>query len=121
MGFLAGITAFTSSYWRRCLDATAQKRPGVRPDFRREPASSSGLLATANALKHAGATRVSASVTSRGNGIVVEVSDNGIGGAQPSFGLTSVRDRVAAIGGKLTVESAAGIGTSITAEIACAS
>jgi len=75
----------------------------------------------ANALKHAEATQLSASVTPQGDGVIVEVRDNGIGGAKPGFGLTSVRDRVAATGGRLTVESDTGTGTSLIAEIACAS
>ena len=42
-------------------------------------------------------------------------------GAREGFGLTSLRDRVAAQGGELTLDSPPGAGTSIRAEIPCAS
>ena len=45
----------------------------------------------------------------------------GVGGAELGSGLTSLRDRVAAAGGSLTVTSPPGGGTSIVAELACAS
>jgi signal transduction histidine kinase len=51
----------------------------------------------------------------------VLVRDDGIGGAREGFGLTSLRDRVASVGGELTLDSPVGAGTSIRAEIPCAS
>ncbi len=78
-------------------------------------------LAHTNALKHAAATRLSASIAADNGRIVVEIHDDGIGGAKLGFGLTSLRDRVSAAGGSLTVRSPAGGGTSIVAELACAS
>jgi signal transduction histidine kinase len=77
--------------------------------------------AIANALKHARATRISIEVTVTGQRLNVLVRDDGIGGAREGFGLTSLRDRVAAQGGELTLDSPPGAGTSIRAEIPCAS
>jgi signal transduction histidine kinase len=79
--------------------------------------------AVANVAKHAQASeaRVSAS---RSNGLlVVEVADDGIGGARPAdgSGLSGLTDRVEALGGRLKIESPSGGGTTVVAEIPCAS
>jgi signal transduction histidine kinase len=59
----------------------------------------------------------------RHNGtLVVEVADDGCGGADPSgAGLRGLADRVEAHGGRLHVESRAGQGTHVVGEIPCAS
>ncbi|GAA3346419.1 hypothetical protein GCM10020358_57340 [Amorphoplanes nipponensis] len=59
-------------------------------------------------------------VQRRQAGLRIAVSDNGVGGARPGFGLTSVRDRVLSIGGALTVHSPAGGGTTIAAGLTLA-
>jgi signal transduction histidine kinase len=69
---------------------------------------------------HASAARVK---VSRTNGsVTVEVTDDGIGGAEPSrgTGLRGLADRLAALDGRLEVTSAAGRGTTIRARIPCA-
>ncbi|HLG07449.1 MAG TPA: sensor histidine kinase [Gaiellaceae bacterium] len=77
----------------------------------------------ANVAKHAGATRASIRATHAGELLVVEISDDGVGGAaaQNGSGLRGLTDRVEALGGRLRVESPAGSGTRITGEIPCAS
>ena len=47
------------------------------------------------------------------------MTDNGVGGARraPESGLSGLEDRVAALGGSLFVDSPAGAGTCVTAEI----
>jgi signal transduction histidine kinase len=77
--------------------------------------------AIANALKHARASRISIEVGLTDQRVRVLVRDDGIGGAREGFGLTSLRDRVASVGGEFTVDSPPGAGTSIRAEIPCAS
>lgn len=77
--------------------------------------------AMANALKHAHAGRVDVGVRRQDGRLVVEVSDDGVGGARAGFGLTSLRDRIASVGGELTLHSPPGAGTSIRAEIPCGS
>nr|BFE59352.1 hypothetical protein GCM10020063_038780 [Dactylosporangium thailandense] len=74
--------------------------------------------ALTNAAKHAEATVVSAGATVRGGVLHLSVRDNGIGGADPrsGTGLTGLSDRVEALGGTLTVDSAPGRGTSLHAE-----
>ncbi|HXL44838.1 MAG TPA: ATP-binding protein [Gaiellaceae bacterium] len=75
--------------------------------------------ALANIAKHASASGVSVSVTTGGGRVRVEVEDDGLGGADPArgTGLRGLVDRVEALGGTLRVESPAGRGTRLTAEI----
>ena len=71
--------------------------------------------AVANVLKHAHATRIDVRVCADGDGLRVEVSDDGIGGVQPGQGLAALEDRVAALGGRLLVHSFVGRGTTVGA------
>jgi signal transduction histidine kinase len=77
--------------------------------------------ALANVAKHARATSVSVDVACVGELAVVEVVDNGIGGAQTErgSGLRGLADRVEAHGGRLRVWSPAGGGTRLRAELPC--
>jgi signal transduction histidine kinase len=77
--------------------------------------------ALANAAKHAEASRVSVSARRRNGSLVVSIRDDGVGGAAPSAGsgLAGIADRVAALGGSVTVASPAGRGTVVTAELPC--
>jgi signal transduction histidine kinase len=79
--------------------------------------------ALANVVKHARATRASVSAQRRNGMLVVEVDDDGIGGARPDdgSGLRGLTDRVEALGGRLRIESPVGGGTRIVGEIPCAS
>jgi signal transduction histidine kinase len=59
----------------------------------------------------------------RTNGQVdVQVSDDGVGGADPAqgSGLRGLSDRVAALDGRLELTSADGDGTTVRARIPCA-
>ena len=77
--------------------------------------------ALANVAKyaHAASACVHISVDDDGDGVVVEVTDDGIGGADPSrgSGLKGLEDRVEALDGTLEVESPPGAGTRIRARI----
>jgi signal transduction histidine kinase len=79
--------------------------------------------ALTNAAKHASASAVSVSAGRRNGNLVVSVRDDGLGGALPSerSGLTGISDRVAALGGRVTVVSPPGQGTVVTAELPCGS
>jgi signal transduction histidine kinase len=77
-----------------------------------------------NALRHSGADRVGVVLGRRGAGAVLRVKDDGKG-FEPSavrragrhLGLVSMRDRASGVGGRLTVTSAPGTGTTITMEV----
>jgi PAS domain S-box-containing protein len=74
--------------------------------------------ALANVHKHAGAGRVVVRVAIDDDGLVVEVVDDGVGGAdEEGEGLRGLADRVEALGGRLTLDSPAGAGTRLLAEI----
>ena len=77
--------------------------------------------ALTNVARYAGASEASVAVERNGAGLVVEVRDNGPGGADPSSGsgLRGLADRVAAAEGALRVESPSGGGTVVRAEIPC--
>jgi signal transduction histidine kinase len=76
--------------------------------------------AVANAVKHADASRIGLRVTRNNGHVVVQVSDDGRGGAMVSAG-SGLADRVAALGGSLQVDSPAGCGTVVLAALPCAS
>jgi signal transduction histidine kinase len=75
--------------------------------------------ALANVAKYARATSVSVRVAQADGRALVEVADDGVGGADPEqgSGLRGLADRVEALEGRLAVASRAGEGTRIHAEI----
>jgi signal transduction histidine kinase len=72
-----------------------------------------------NVAKYARATEAHVEVREMNGQLVVKVSDDGRGGADPSqgSGLRGLSDRVAAIGGELKVTSKRGSGTTLMAEL----
>ena len=78
--------------------------------------------ALTNVAKHASATEAAIRAHRRNGALVVEISDDGIGGARvDGGGLSGLVDRVEAHGGRLRVESRDGEGTRVIGEIPCAS
>jgi signal transduction histidine kinase len=77
--------------------------------------------ALANVTNHAGAKHAQVHVTRQRGQLVVEVSDDGRGGADRSHGsgLRGLAERVEAIGGTFRVHSPAGGGTRIRAVLPC--
>ena len=79
--------------------------------------------ALTNVAKHANATRAYVSIARAGDRLVVEVRDNGQGGADPAggSGLQGLRDRVAGLGGTMYVISPKGGPTTVSVELPCGS
>jgi signal transduction histidine kinase len=77
----------------------------------------------ANIGKHAHADSVRIEVLRQDELVLVEVADDGVGGAdtESGSGLRGLADRVEALGGRLRVWSPAGAGTRVSAEIPCGS
>ncbi len=80
------------------------------------------LEAMQNAAKHAGdAAVVHITVAERDDSVCFDVHDDGAGfdvdTTPAGVGLTTIRDRVAAVGGRVTIESTPGRGTRINAAI----
>jgi signal transduction histidine kinase/ligand-binding sensor domain-containing protein len=82
-----------------------------------------------NVIKHAGASSVQLSIVLSGRRLVVEVKDDGAGFDLPQtggdardgdlggHGLASLRSRAEALGGRLTLDTAPGRGTTVRAEV----
>jgi signal transduction histidine kinase len=115
------------------LDALAQRVPlpveivaapaGRLP----EPVEAAAYFVAAEALtnvsRYAGASHARVSVTHAAGRVLVEIADDGAGGADPAkgSGLRGLADRVAVLDGRLDVESPAGVGTTVRAVIPCPS
>ena len=102
------------------------RSPGARGHGAPAPAGSrsGGLLrgrrVLTNVAKYASASRGTRLASAENEHcVVVEVSDDGVGGASPAHGtgLRGLADRVAALDGALSVESPLGGGTCVTATI----
>jgi signal transduction histidine kinase len=77
-----------------------------------------------NALRHSGADRVDVALARRGQSTVLAVTDNGVGFEPRTvrregrhLGLVSMRARASGVGGRLTITSAPGQGTTIEMEV----
>jgi signal transduction histidine kinase len=111
------------------LDGLAQRAP-LPVEFQGTPANrlpdrveSAAYFVVAEALtnvaKYARATHASVNVRRQDKQLLVEVTDDGVGGAEPSTGsgLRGLLDRVAAVGGRLELDSPPGRGTTVRAAI----
>ena len=76
-----------------------------------------------NVARHAHATTVAIGITRVGDRLVMEIHDDGVGGADASrgSGLQGLRDRVVALGGTMYVISPTGGPTTISVELPCGS
>jgi signal transduction histidine kinase len=94
------------------------------PDLRHPPSVESAAYFVAaetltNIAKYASASIVRVRASSTPDELVIEVEDDGVGGATvaPGGGLAGLQDRVAALNGTLMLDSPRGGGTRIRAEI----
>ncbi len=120
-----GLDAALSSLVAACpvpVDLTVNLDRRLPP-----PVESAAYFVVAEALtnvaRHSGATVVAVYVGETVEGITVDVSDDGSGGADPVLGsgLSGLDSRVAALGGHLSVTSPLGGPTVIHAEVPCGS
>ena len=99
----------------------------IQGDDQRLPSSVAEALyrvaqeALHNVARHAKATRVDINLRSTPERVAMTIEDNGIGfntkRANRGLGLTNMQERIMALGGRLTLDSQVGIGTTVTAEI----
>jgi len=77
--------------------------------------------ALANVVKYADASYARVDVVRENGHVLVEVADDGVGGADPArgTGLRGLEDRLGALEGRLAVESRPGLGTRVKARIPC--
>jgi signal transduction histidine kinase len=117
-----GLDAAVSALAARCpvpvaVDVDLPRRAGARTE-----AIAYFFVAEAltNVAKHAQASRAWLSAEFQGDVLVVEVLDNGIGGAVLNGnGLGGLRDRVRAVDGEMHVVSPLGHGTTLRVELPC--
>lgn len=127
----AGYPVLEAAARSLCLEIGAQR--GITIDFvpDRVPAELPGDVtvtlfrilqeALANAVRHAGASRHTVTLRSRGGGLELEVSDNGRGfdaGAHGGgLGLVSMQERIKLVGGRVDISSRLGSGTTVRARV----
>jgi signal transduction histidine kinase len=80
--------------------------------------------AVTNAARHSGASAVWVEAAVAGADLIVRVRDDGSGGVDEAAGntgsgLVGMRDRVIAVGGRMTIASPAGAGTTLVARLPC--
>ena len=96
---------------------------GLPPERLAEPIEAAAFYvvseALANVAKYASASRARVDLDRDDGVLVVEVSDDGVGGANAAggTGLRGLSDRVEALGGRLRVSSERGRGTTVRAEL----
>jgi signal transduction histidine kinase len=75
--------------------------------------------AITNAAKHAQASVIDVCVDARDGALTLSISDDGVGGADPSrgSGIIGLRDRVEALGGTILVLSPSGQGTTLHVQL----
>jgi PAS domain S-box-containing protein len=75
-----------------------------------------------NAARYASASRIEVEVSKIKERLIVEIRDDGVGGARgDGDGLRGLVDRLAVLDGSLTIDSDAGRGTTVRAEVPCVS
>jgi signal transduction histidine kinase len=98
---------------------------GAAPDDLPPPIATALYYVVAEALtnvaKYAEASRATVAVRREGTQVVAEVTDDGVGGAdgESGSGLQGLSDRVAALDGRLELESPPGEGTVLRVQIPC--
>lgn len=110
------------------IAARAPLPVGVRVDLPSRPSATIEAVAyfvvaeaLTNVVKHAEASRAEVTVERFGATLLVVVSDDGVGGADPAggTGLTGLAGRVASVDGTLSVDSPVGGPTVMTVELPC--
>ena len=96
--------------------------PGGRPPAAAEAtAYFVACEALANTVKHAQASQVTVAVRIGAGELVMDITDDGVGGADPAGrGLANIMDRAGAAGGRAVIDSPPGRGTRLQLRIPCA-
>lgn len=102
------------------VDVTVAERPPAAVESAAYFVVAEALM---NVARHSGATRAWVDVARAGERLVIEVRDDGRGGADPSrgSGLRGLHERVTALGGSMLVISPDGGPTTVSVELPCGS
>jgi PAS domain S-box-containing protein len=111
----------------RSMDPGCDVRLEVEDGFPSTPVGDVGVElsraireALTNARRHSGADNVRVTLRTDGDVLVAEIADDGRGigtGTEPGVGLNSMKERAAAVGGELRIESEPGRGTTVRLRI----
>jgi signal transduction histidine kinase len=121
-----GLAAALAALARRGASETRFSSGGSAPAGRYDPAIEAAVYfccvqAVQNAERHAPGSPVEISLSHDGEGLSFTVRDHGtgfaVGEASEGEGFQIMRDRMAAFGGELTIESAPGEGTTVTGTV----
>jgi signal transduction histidine kinase len=120
-----GLDAALSAVAARCaipvsVDVDLDRRPGAAVESAAYFVVSEAL---ANVTRHAAAGRAEVHIVRRGDRLVVEVRDDGRGGADErrGTGISGLRERVEGLGGWMHVSSPEGGPTTVLVELPCGS
>jgi signal transduction histidine kinase len=120
-----GLDAALSAVVARCpVPVRLDVDVPVRPSSTVESAAYYVVAeALTNVAKHASATRARVSIVRRGDRLVLDISDDGVGGADAMLGtgLAGLAERVRGLGGWMRVLSPVGGPTSVMVELPCGS
>ncbi|MBP0593399.1 PAS domain-containing protein [Paraburkholderia sp. LEh10] len=123
LGLLPAIEWFIERFSSRYPISVVQHIDADNIDFNYDSSTAVFRIvqeALTNVARHAGATQVTLEIASSESHCIVRIADNGRGcrnDVRPSpgsFGLIGMRERVAALSGELTVQSAPGQGFAVT-------
>jgi PAS domain S-box-containing protein len=115
-----GLTPAIHALTARAPLAVAVECPGERlPSAVEAALYFTTAEALANVARYARASQATVRITTRNGEAAVEIADDGIGGADPSrgSGLRGLIDRVAALDGRLEIDSPPGAGTRLRAVV----
>jgi signal transduction histidine kinase len=124
-GLVAGIEWQTREFERR---TGIHCRTSLPEQAELDPKLSTAIFrifqeALTNVARHAQATEVSVNLRVDGNGVFLEVKDNGVGisqdqlSSETSFGLLGMQERAYAFGGEICFEGGANQGTTVRLQI----
>jgi signal transduction histidine kinase len=122
-GLVAALERLVEGFRERTgLEAQFEARLGERLPHDTETALYRIVQeALTNVVKHARATTVSILITRKSASVTAVIEDDGVGftaeDRADGLGLVSMRERAALVGGRLTVESSKGAGTTLVAEV----
>jgi signal transduction histidine kinase len=120
LGLAAALRALSREVTARGLPVEVQLEDILLPDEVAIGLYRVGQEALSNALRHAGASRVTLTLAREGDEVTLTVADDGRGfdpaavrGQTGRWGLLGMAERAEALNGRLTVESAPGAGTRV--------
>jgi len=108
------IVAFQTAIAQAPIDVQLDVGPGVIPFMLEATICGIVLAAVANVLEHAHAKNLRVKVWIEDRLLVAEIEDDGVGGAT---GLTKIDARARAAGARIELDSPAGVGTLLRAEV----